>query len=129
TSPVHGHGLAEADDTVTVTHMATGQSATFAINVAPVIYEVTFAVRGGNGTLTASIDGTAIVSGTKVAAGTAVEFTAAPDSGYRIKGWNAVGAAVPHPMDPSDSTFTIDALTGDVYVTVEFEPVPAVTGI
>ena len=57
-------------------------------------YVVTFSVDGSNGNLTAVVDGKTITSGAEVEKGKKVTFTAAPHTGYKIKGWTLDGNAV-----------------------------------
>ena len=80
-------------------------------------YEVTFSVIGGNGTLTAAVDGDTIVSQDAVEKGKTVLFTAAPDEGYRVKEWivDAVTA------EETGLTLTLENLESEKTVTVEFE--------
>ncbi|WP_230974427.1 InlB B-repeat-containing protein [Treponema vincentii] len=52
--------------------------------VAPATVTVTFAVKGGHGTLTAKAGDTNLTSGASVKKGTDVTFTAAADPGYEI---------------------------------------------
>ena len=60
----------------------------------PELFAVNFSVDGGNGTLTAKVDGGEINSGNKVEHGKTVTFTATPDAGYTVKEWKADGSAV-----------------------------------
>lgn len=62
--------------------------------VPPTKYTVTFSVDGGNGSMNASIDGTDISSGDVIEKGKTVEFTATPDTGYKVAGWTLNGAPV-----------------------------------
>ena len=57
-------------------------------------YKITFSVDGSNGNLTAAVDGKTITSGTEVEKGKKVTFTAAPNTGYKVKGWTLDGKAV-----------------------------------
>ena len=57
-------------------------------------YKITFSVDGSNGNLTAAVDGKTITSGTEVEKGKKVTFTAAPNAGYKVKGWTLDGKAV-----------------------------------
>ncbi|MEL3904782.1 MAG: hypothetical protein P1P63_06705 [Treponemataceae bacterium] len=55
--------------------------------VSPTKYTVTFSVDGGNGSMSATVDGTGISSGDVIEKGKTVEFTATPDTGYKVAGW------------------------------------------
>jgi len=88
-----------------------------------ITYSVTFSITGGNGNITAMSNGTAITSVATVAEGSVIVFTAAPDSGYRVKAWTLNGV----PQLSVANTFTINGLAGNVLVTVEFETVPSST--
>lgn len=48
---------------------------------------VTYGVSGGNGTLTATANGSTIASGAPVTPNTEVTFTATPNGGYEVEGW------------------------------------------
>jgi len=80
-------------------------------------YPVTFNTVNGNGTLTATVDGTAITTGSQVQKGKNVVFTAAPNEGFKVKEWKLNGVAV----DGTNATYTLSNLTGIATVTVEFD--------
>ncbi len=90
--------------------------------IPPVCYEVTFSVTGGNGELTAQVGGTAITSVAQVVYGSDVEFTALPDQGYRVKKWKQNDEVV---TGATGSTYTVENLSSDIEVTVEFEAITA----
>lgn len=62
--------------------------------VPPTKYTVTFSVDGENGNLIATVDGTDISSGDVIEKGKTVEFTATPNTGYKVAGWTLDGAPV-----------------------------------
>jgi len=95
------------------------QSATFA-TVAWPKYEVVFSVTGGNGTLTAKADGEDINSGDLIFDKSDVVFTAAPNAGYKVKGWTLNAVAVP---DNTTTSYTITDIAENSTVTVEFTPI------
>jgi len=80
-------------------------------------YPVTFNTVNGNGTLTATVDGTTITTGSQVHKGKNVVFTAAPNEGFKVKEWKLNGVAV----DGTNATYTLSNLTGIATVTVEFD--------
>ncbi len=87
-------------------------------------FTVTYGVIGGNGTLTATVNGDAINSGTAVLIGRPVIFTATPNPGYRIKQWTNNGVIVD---GNTSNQYIIPSLQSDVNVTVEFEVIPQYT--
>jgi len=82
----------------------------------PPTYTVTFSASG-NGTLTATVDGTEINSGTEVEEGKNVIFTAKPNENYKIKSWTVNGTEI----DGTPTTYTLSNLTAKAEVTVVFE--------
>ena len=62
--------------------------------IPPTKYTVTFSVDGGNGSMSASVDGTGISSGDAIEKGKTVLFTAKPAAGYKVAGWTLDGAPV-----------------------------------
>jgi hypothetical protein len=89
----------------------------FTLTTAIEEYPVTFNTVNGNGTLTATVDGTAITTGSQVQKGKNVVFTAAPNEGFKVKEWKLNGVAV----DGTNATYTLSNLTGIATVTVEFD--------
>ena len=83
-------------------------------------HAVTFSVEGSpaNGTLKAKADGIAetATSPINVEQGKTVTFTAAPDSGYRVKGWTLDGTAV----NGTNDSYML-SITKAVNVKVSFE--------
>lgn len=91
-------------------------------------YAVTYGVHtDGKGTLTAAVGGTDVgASPADVNSGSRVVFTAAPDSGYQVKGWYSDETCT-QPIagtQAEQKTYIIPDLTGNVSVYVAFEPVP-----
>ncbi len=90
-------------------------------------YSVAFSVYGGNGTISASVNGETISSGDLVEKGAEIVFTASPATGYKVKQWK-VGGDV---QSETGDVFTYVDLQEDIAVTVEFEQtvVVAETGL
>jgi predicted extracellular nuclease len=85
-------------------------------------YQVTFSVIGGNGNLTAEVDGgSEITSGDFVDAGEDVIFTAEPAVGYQVKEWTLNTNLV---EGNTTENYTIVDLQAASNVTVEFELIP-----
>jgi gliding motility-associated-like protein len=85
---------------------------------------VRFGVNGGNGTITASVDGTEIFDGNAVANGSTVIFTAQPDAGYVVDEWTQTGVTVEH-----TSIYHSVTVASDVAVSVSFAAQEANTSI
>ncbi len=83
-------------------------------------YVVTFAVLGGNGTLTARVDGESIRTGDAVSAGKDVAFWARPDDGYRVKQWRLNGTIL---EEETARSFSWNDLQDPVIVRVVFESI------
>ena len=79
-------------------------------------HAVTFSVEGGNGTLTAKVDGSGISSGAEVEQGKTIVFTATPDSGFHVKGWTLDG----NPVNGTNSSYSF-TVTKAAEVKVSFE--------
>jgi hypothetical protein len=90
------------------------------IPVTPTTYAVTFSA-GANGTVAATVDGTAITSGDAVEEGAEVVFTATPAENYRVKEWKKDNAVV----NGQATTCTVN-IAAATTVTVEFEAIPVV---
>ncbi len=88
------------------------------IQSSPVYYNVVFNVEGVNGSIIAEVDGAEITSGDNIEEGKDVVFTATPDEGYKIKEWVLNGNIV---EDYTGLVFTVNGLSEDIVVTVEFE--------
>jgi uncharacterized repeat protein (TIGR02543 family) len=84
-------------------------------------HTVTFGVTGGNGSLTASADGTSINSGDAVDHGSDLLFNATPNTGYRVKEWKLNGSVV---AGHTETTLTVEAIDDAVNVSVGFEEIP-----
>ena len=60
------------------------------------LYTINFGVDGGNGTLTAKVDGTEILTGKQVEQGKTVEFTATPaGANFAVDKWTNGGSDIP----------------------------------
>ena len=87
-------------------------------------HAVTFSVVGGNGDITAAdVTSTGAVvrminSGDQVFEKRNVTFTAVPSAGFQVKEWTVNGTVV---ADETGTTLTIENLTANATVTVEFE--------
>ena len=79
-------------------------------------YPVTFNTVNANGTLTATVDGTAITTGSQVQKGKNAVFTAVPNVGFKVKEWKLNGVVV----NNTTATYTLYNLTATATVTVEF---------
>ena len=79
-------------------------------------YTVVFTVPGGHGSLTAKIEDTDFITGSpmNVGHGKTVEFTAAPNAGYKVKEWTVNGAVV-----TAGSTYRLTVVQ-DVHLIVTF---------
>ena len=64
------------------------------IHPAGVNYTITFGVDGGNGTLTAKVDGSEISSGDMVEHGKTVVFKATPDTNFAVDKWTNGGSDI-----------------------------------
>ncbi|NDW10899.1 T9SS type A sorting domain-containing protein [Dysgonomonas sp. 520] len=80
-------------------------------------YAVNFNTVSGNGTLTATVDGTAITTGNQIADDRYIVFTATPDTDYKVKEWKLNGSVV----GDAKNTFTLFGLEAASTITVEFE--------
>ena len=94
-------------------------ASTVTVEFERITYAVNFSVTGGNGGLTATVDGAGITTGALVASGKNVVFTAAPNAGYRVSAWRLGGTVI---SDNKTNTCTLTALSAISTVTVEFEP-------
>jgi len=61
-------------------------------------------VAGGNGTVSATVDGNTITPGTEVDYGKSIVFTATPDAGYKLAYWYDYSA---QPIDSVNYTYTV----------------------
>lgn len=83
-------------------------------------YTVKYSVNGANGSVSAKANGsTAVLINTEVqlVANSSIVFTAVPENDYMVAKWRVNDVE----QDTLSNTLTIDALTGDIDVTVEFE--------
>lgn len=84
-------------------------------------YTVTFST-GENGTLTASVDGTAINTGSIVAKGKDIVFTASPAENYKVKEWTIDGTVV---SGNKTTAMTVSSIQASKVITVVFEKISA----
>ncbi|MDD4671936.1 MAG: Ig-like domain-containing protein, partial [Bacteroidales bacterium] len=111
--------------TYTLDNLAAAANVTVEFEAIPATtFAVTYSVVGTNGSIAATVDGTAITSGDEVEVGKDVLFTATPEAGYQVKAWTLNGAIVD---GNTSTTYTLDNLAAATNVTVEFEAIPATT--
>ncbi|MDA3866746.1 MAG: M6 family metalloprotease domain-containing protein [Salinivirgaceae bacterium] len=94
------------------------------VNYDPIVHNIVFSTIGTGGTISANNNGEAITSGSDVIEGTDVVFTATSDDNYRVKEWKLNDLAIPGNIS---NTYTLDNITADANVTVEFEAIPQYT--
>lgn len=85
------------------------------------MYNVTFSVVNGNGTIAANVDGNPISNNAQVAEGKDVYFIATPNNGYQVKEWKYNGNIM---TGNTTNSFIRYNLSGNANVTVEFEQIP-----
>lgn len=78
-------------------------------------YEITFGVLGGNGKISAELNGAEILSGLKVKKGEVVTFTAHPNAKYIVNNWQG---AIVSDKDTNKATLTV---TQKAYISVSFK--------
>ena len=86
-----------------------------------VSYQVSYAVSGTGGTVSATVNGEPLIldgNTAQVPGNSTLVFTAVPDSGRMLKGWTVNGEAV----DNLTNMLTIDRLTEQTHIVAEFEP-------
>jgi hypothetical protein len=87
-------------------------------------YVVDFGVaEGAKGEVSAALGSAQIARLDRVTAGSTVAFTASPADGYQVKAWTVNGTAI----ETGSADYTIDNLSADTTVTVEFMPIPTYT--
>jgi len=85
----------------------------------PIMNEVTFSVRNGNGTISAVVDNKPVtMSPVDVWQGSSIEFTAIPNAGYQVLRWMSGGAPV---QGNTTNSYTLNNPANPTEVTVEFE--------
>ena len=82
-------------------------------------YVVTFSVNGGNGSLSAKLDGNNFTTGGQVEHGKMLEFTATPDTDYKAE-WSITGSEFVEGTGAEGSTTAKVKVNGDVTVSVTF---------
>ena len=95
--------------------------ATFELIYVPIFYPVNFSVVSGNGTLTASVNGTPINSGDVVIEGSNINFLATPEIDYKVKEWILNGIVI---QDNTTNYYTLSDISKNANITVEFEIIP-----
>ena len=89
------------------------------VGTPPTKYNVTFGVDGGNGTLTAKVDGSGISSGDMVEYGETVVFTAEPaDPNYAVEKWTNNGTVI---TGAGTNTTYNHTVTADANIKVKFK--------
>ena len=83
-------------------------------------YAVIFSVNGGNGSLSAKLDGNNFTTGGQVEHGKTLEFTATPNSKYEVDKWAVTGGELVEGTGAEGSTSAKVKVTGDVTVNVTF---------
>ena len=83
------------------------------------VYNVSFNVVGGNGTISARPQGDSENSTGSVSVehGTQVTFTASPNTGWEIDSWTLDGSSV----NGTNTSYTLSGITGNKNVTVKFK--------
>ena len=115
--------ITSTDNPLAVT-MNIGRAITAQFTELIVYHTVNFSVVGGNGNLTATVNEVGITTGDTVSGGNNIVFTAIPDMGYRVKEWTHNSAVV---ENNTTNTYTLENISSDATVTVEFEPIPTIT--
>ncbi len=83
------------------------------------LYTINFGVDGGNGTLTAKVDGTEILTGKQVEQGKTVEFTATPaGANFAVDKWTNGGSDIPEAGANETYNHTV---TADANIKVKFK--------
>lgn len=82
-------------------------------------YNVSYSVYGGNGNLSAIVDGTYISPGSSVQANKDVVFTAMPNNNFVVKEWKLNNAAI---YGNTGNNYTLSNLQEHSTVSVEFKP-------
>ncbi|MGI5107698.1 leucine-rich repeat protein [Treponema socranskii] len=83
------------------------------------LYTINFGVDGGNGMLTAKVDGSEISSGNKVEQGKTVEFTATPaNTNFAVDKWTNGGSDIPEAGANETYNHTV---TADANIKVKFK--------
>ncbi|MCL2796869.1 MAG: hypothetical protein FWD58_02280 [Firmicutes bacterium] len=90
-------------------HSVTAET-TVSVEFEPIPYAVTFLVEGGNGTMSASVNGSPITGGNQLPFGTEITFTATPNANYRVQAWLLNGATV---VGNKTNTFTYTVAGAD----------------
>lgn len=115
----------EVDDAVTALGTATDTFNTAKkAGTRTTLFKITFNVTGINGSLVAKVDDLSINTGDTVEAGKDVVFTATPAENYRVKAWKVNGVVA---EGNTTNTLKVENLAAAIGVTVEFEPLKALS--
>ena len=90
------------------------------VNFTKKSYTVSFSVNGGNGSLSAKLDGNNFTTGGQVEHGKTLEFTATPNSKYEVDKWAVTGGELIEGTGAGGCTSAKVKVTGDVTVSVTF---------
>ena len=90
---------------------------TVTVTFKQVLCKIDFGVDGGNGTLTAKVDGSEISSGDTVEQGKTVTFTATPDSNCAVEKWTNNGTVIAAAGTNATYNHTV---TADANIKVKF---------
>ena len=85
-------------------------------------FSVNFGVTGGNGNLTATLDGNNFTGG-NVEYGKTVEFSATPISDYKVDSWSITGGSFVDDTGAEGSTTAKAKISGSITVNVKFMPI------
>ena len=91
---------------------------TVTVTFKQVLCKIDFGVDGGNGTLTAKVDGSEISSGNFVEQGKTVTFTATPDTNFAVDKWTNGGSDIP---EAGTNTTYNHTVTADANIKVKFK--------
>ena len=111
-----GDDVISGNQTNTYTLPGVSAPVTVTAELAPVVHTILFSADG-NGTLSATVNGSPVVDGEAVQQGRNVVFTARPAPEYRVKKWMNGTTEVP---DNATNSYT-HPVTGPATITVEFE--------
>ena len=107
---VNGRNLNYSINNITAPHTVTVE---FEVEI---VTNITYSVTGGNGEISAKVDGESIASGNAVTQGKDVLFEAIPNTGYCVTGWLHNGVAV----NETFSSYMITDISGSHDVKVSF---------
>ena len=94
------------------------EDVTVTVTFKQVLCKIDFGVDGGNGTLTAKVDGSEISSGDMVEHGKTVTFTATPDTNFAVDKWTNNGTPI---AGAGTNTTYNHTVTADANIKVKFK--------